>query len=110
MLRTHDGGATWALQPSGMMRDLHAISFQGPRIGTVVGQSGTMLRTTDAGATWTLAHSDPTTGLWAVSFADANDGTAVGDPEFYLRTTDGGITWTRQSIVAGSLGVSFVDA
>src|SRR5229473_129897 len=77
IVRTTDGGATWAVQTSGTTNTLTGVSFVDANIGTVVGAWGTILRTTDGGATWTPQWSG-TDLFYGLSFVDANIGTVVG--------------------------------
>lgn len=115
ILRTTDGGETWARQFGGTSATYRAVSFVDANTGTAVGSrfgQGFILRTTDGGATWTPGTRGTSASLSSVSFVDANIGTAVGQTGTILRTTDGGATWTPQT--SGTpvwlIGVSFVDA
>jgi photosystem II stability/assembly factor-like uncharacterized protein len=121
LLRTKDGGTTWAAisLPDGFTPD--DASFVGDRrawvAGRIGGQSGTteatgpvMYSTSDGGETWRqvfsardyhLPHSDSYWGGSAgVSFTDATNGWLYfkdSAMEGYLyRTTDGGVTWKQQ--------------
>ena len=79
IIRTTDGGNSWAIQSSGTTNTLYGVSFTDVNHGTAVGGSGTVVRTTDGGNTWSSQTSGTTNGLLAVSFTDANTGTAVGE-------------------------------
>jgi photosystem II stability/assembly factor-like uncharacterized protein len=52
ILRSGDGGATWAQVPCPVSSDLVAVAFAGERNAWAVGHDGVMLQSTDAGATW----------------------------------------------------------
>lgn len=112
ILRTTNGGATWAQQPNPITdaNDAHLVSdvhFFDTDTGVAVitkdsesvTQDISILRTTDGGTTWTTVPApDTTQHLSAVSFADQNAGFAVGNNTpgntcKVLRTTDGGQTW-----------------
>ena len=81
ILRTADGGATWASQWPVYYYTFFGVSFTDDKIGTVVGANFTMaaseypygadgariLRTTDGGATWKPQSSGTTNWLWAVT-------------------------------------------
>jgi photosystem II stability/assembly factor-like uncharacterized protein len=95
ILRTTDGGATWARQSSGTTAVLYGVSFVNADTATVVGYDGTtrlpvILRTTDGGATWTPQESGTNNSLGGVFFVDANTGWAVGGGGTILHTTTGG--------------------
>ena len=45
ILKTTDGGQTWARQESGTNQDIYNLAFSGPDTGTVVGGFGAILRT-----------------------------------------------------------------
>jgi photosystem II stability/assembly factor-like uncharacterized protein len=49
ILRTTDGGETWARQSSGTSVSLMAVSFADENNGTAVGAEGTILRTSTGG-------------------------------------------------------------
>jgi photosystem II stability/assembly factor-like uncharacterized protein len=51
ILRTTDGGSTWEPQSSGTSNPLRGVYFINAKVGTVVGDSGTILRTTNGGVT-----------------------------------------------------------
>jgi photosystem II stability/assembly factor-like uncharacterized protein len=91
ILRTTDGGVTWAVQRSGITTALSGVSFVNAFTGTVVGTDGVILRTTDGGLTWEAQISGTDKFLSDVHFTDELTGTAVGGA--ILRTTDGGNTW-----------------
>ena len=112
IIRTTDGGNSWAIQPSGTINTLYGVSFTDVNHGTAVGAFGTVVRTTDGGNTWSSQTSGTTNGLLAVSFTDANTGTAVGENGAIVRTTDGGNTWASEtSGTTNNLNaVSFTDA
>ena len=50
IMKSTDGGLTWATMPSGTTEDLVALFFTSPAAGYAVGTSGTILKTEDAGA------------------------------------------------------------
>jgi photosystem II stability/assembly factor-like uncharacterized protein len=106
ILRTADGGATWArvANPAPIdkldFRDVEAVA---PDVAYVLSiGSGTLSRiykTVDAGTSWTLlfANADPDAFYDAMAFWDANRGIAVSDSvkgAFVITTTmDGGKSW-----------------
>jgi hypothetical protein len=112
ILRTTDGGATWASQVSGTTNDLWGVSLPKADTGTAVGYDGIILRTTDGGSTWFKQTSSAWAVLYKVLFTDANTGTAVGEGGAIFRTTNGGSNWIWQpsGIWYHLRGVSFTDA
>ena len=104
ILKTTNGGASWAPQRSGTTKDLLAVSFLTTTSGWAVSRSGEILHTADGGTHWTLQHSGASQALRAVSFANARQGWVVGDGGLILATTNGGKTWKKQtSPVSGRL-------
>jgi photosystem II stability/assembly factor-like uncharacterized protein len=112
IVRTTDGGTTWALQSSGTSNHLYAVSFADASVGSAVGV-GTVFRTTNGGATWVRQPSGVPSSVYlkGVSFIDSNTGTAVGGSDI-LHTANSGTTWVSQpSGTTNSLyGVSLTDA
>ena len=101
ILRTSDGGATWAQQSTAA--PLWAVAFADENTGIVVGYRNLVLRTTDGGVTWKDLNVPEARlgGLRAVFLADPNTGTTAGGDGIF-RTTDGGVSWTR----GGSCGTT----
>jgi photosystem II stability/assembly factor-like uncharacterized protein len=97
ILKTTDGGITWAPQFFGNnVTALTDICFPTPSIGYAVGDNGRVIKTTNGGNTWSYLSS-VTVGIYeSVCFTNANDGYAVGDTIAY-RTTNGGITWSSMA-------------
>lgn len=108
LLRTLDGGATWAklTAPAGAekldFRDIDAFSDRvayALSIGS--GDTSRIYKTRDGGATWTLqfANTDPKVFLDALAFRDADRGFAFSDSVdgrfVILATANGGATWDR---------------
>jgi photosystem II stability/assembly factor-like uncharacterized protein len=72
LLRTTDGGVTWAAVP-GAPASAQAVCFGGPRDG-YVGSPGRIWRTTDGGTTWSPAFTEP-----AASSGHSTGQQAAGD-------------------------------
>ena len=83
ILKTTDGGISWAIQSSGTTNDLFDVDLVDSDNGTAVGRNGTILSTTNGGETWTLKASGTTNWLFGIFFADLNNGIAVGALEKY---------------------------
>ena len=112
ILRTTDGGTTWARQTGGTSKILVDVYFTDTNTGTAVGQNGTILTTSDGGDNWTSQVSGTTEFLAAVWYTDTNIGTVVGQKGTILRTGDGGTTWVSQTsgTTEHLTSVSFGDA
>jgi len=104
VLRTVDGGKTWARVPvpkaeSIDFRDIQAFSADSAVV-LAVGRPAHIFRTDDGGATWTETYADDTPGIFLDAFAwfDETTALALGDPiegRFVLVTTSfGGRNWT----------------
>lgn len=105
VLRTVDGGATWAnASPAGagtlQFRDIAASDAQ--HAVAMAAGSGTDSRlyvTSDGGSSWSLAYqnTDPAAFFDCMSFSDPQHGLVVSDPvggRFrILSTSDGGSAW-----------------
>jgi photosystem II stability/assembly factor-like uncharacterized protein len=113
LLRTSDGGATWARVPvPGQTNTEHAPDFWGgtwpdAAHGWLVGEYGTILRTADGGDTWTLVDAGTRDAFFTgVAFAGA-DGWIVGflpnnvARSVVYRTRDGGATWALERTLDG---------
>jgi photosystem II stability/assembly factor-like uncharacterized protein len=105
VLRTVDGGATWArVSPAGTealdFRDIEALDAETAYVLAIgSGDQSRILKTTDGGRRWAtqFVNDDPRKFFDAIAFWDAQRGLAVGDPVdgrfTVIRTTDGGATW-----------------
>lgn len=90
-MKTTDGGANWAVLPTGVSTPLTAVFFYDLSTGWAVGAGGKILCTTNGGSSWTLQPAPTTQNLWSVCFVSPYDGWAVGSNGVILRTTTGGI-------------------
>ncbi len=118
ILRTTDGGATWAVQFMGG-DSLYGVTFVDANRAIAVGfgGSGVILGSDNGGLSWTTRYVQRETNILGVSFGDANTGIAVGIRVGILtggkiwRTTDGGYTWAEVYDTPPELyGVSMVSA
>lgn len=115
LLVTHDGGATWQVQPLPVATSAGSFfdvpQFFDPKHGFMIyGSSQTapvvLLATSDGGSTW-VVRTLPGEVPFTSSFADANHGWAIGVtaadynrippvpaiPLPLYKTDDGGVTW-----------------
>ncbi len=117
ILRTVNGGTTWAPQTSGTTNNLYSVDLSSTSFGTTVGGDplfggGRVLRTSNGGVTWSSQSSGTGALLLGISLPDANNGTAVGNNGVIIHTTNGGATWISQSSGTSNhlYEVQFVDA
>jgi photosystem II stability/assembly factor-like uncharacterized protein len=100
ILKTNDGGITWAEIPCGHNKYLNSVFFANSTTGYIAGSDtanhGIMLKTTDGGASWTNLSIPANNGLQSVFFTDINTGYAAGADGIILKTMNGGINWTEQ--------------
>lgn len=113
VIKTVDGGATWAALDVGVTEALEALDFVDASLGWAVGANGTIIHTADGGQSWTQQLVDTTAEFLGVAFADANHGWAVATtPTTYddffeeytdwdaalWATSDGGQSWQQQTL------------
>lgn len=92
LLRSDDGGRTWAPLDAGTGVDLNALAFVTPWDGFAAGRDGTLLHTGD-GTSWTPLPRVTARTLHDVTVRADGLGLAVGDGGTVLRSADGGATW-----------------
>lgn len=99
IVRSADGGATWAMASTPADMRFSAVAFATATVGVAVGESGAIARSTDGGATWSPVASGSTGLFGSIAFANASIGViAGGATDTVLRTTDGGATWIPVTI------------
>jgi photosystem II stability/assembly factor-like uncharacterized protein len=104
MLRSQDGGRSFAPVATPTRDTLFGVSFADERNGWVVGAYGLILRSRDGGATWTKQGVTLTdelgeqraldSHLFGVAAVGPDEAWAVGDSGVILHSTDGE-TWAR---------------
>ena len=111
VMRTDDGGETWAriLVPS--KRELFHLDFVNSTRGWIVGDKGLILVTFDGGVNWQIQQSGTDKALYNIDFRDENDGFAVGGKGIILRTENGGTNWetVKTNFPETFLRVDFAD-
>jgi photosystem II stability/assembly factor-like uncharacterized protein len=95
LLRTTDGGSTWAIIHSDTNDYYSDMFFTDNQTGYAVGTR--IMKTTEGGDSWTVQAAPTTDRLSSVFFLDANTGFVAGDNGAILKTANGGTTWTNQS-------------
>jgi photosystem II stability/assembly factor-like uncharacterized protein len=116
ILRSTNGGASWASISSGTTERLGQVSFVDAMNGWIAATNGLLLKSEDSGATWTAKNPGIPTHFRDVCFVDQNTGWAGGSEwgpvtleGHIIKTTDGGETWESQLAVSGN-GLFFIDA
>ncbi|HEX9095160.1 MAG TPA: hypothetical protein VF990_03560 [Candidatus Dormibacteraeota bacterium] len=113
LLVTHDGGATWQVQPLPITPEAGGVSpprFFDPQHGQIIAWASSaspavLLVTSDGGSTW-VVRSIPGEIQFGGNFIDASHGWVIagsaadfdavpGVPLPLYRTEDGGLTWVR---------------
>jgi len=110
ILRTIDGGLTWASATSGVteyaIRDIYFIDNN---TGWAVGGNGSIFKSIDGGDTWATQTSGITAALFCVWFTDANTGFAAGEFGKRVKTIDGGATWLEQDMGTNNIFDMYFD-
>lgn len=89
ILRTTDGGDTWALIPTGFNWSFLALEFTGSTL-VACGMFGRVARSTDAGATWTIEQY---TGKDHLSLSHRNGVLVMCSEGAVYRSLTNGQTW-----------------
>ena len=97
LMRTSNGGQTWAYRQASPAVDLEAVDFLDANNGWVAGAEGRIWRSSDGGATWVSQGTPTVNRLTDIQLLDAMTGWAVGRGGTILRTSNGGQTWSPQT-------------
>jgi photosystem II stability/assembly factor-like uncharacterized protein len=100
ILRTSDGGKTWARLASGTRADLHGVWGSSAKDLYVVGDGNLVLHSSDGGKSW-KASNPPTgvvTALEGVWGSGPKDVYVVGVNGAVAHSGDGGKTWVSQNV------------
>ena len=98
MIRSIDGGSTWAPVNIFNTSFLKSVCFVTPDIGYCSGGNGVILKTINAGNTWQSQNSGTELNLECIYFVNELVGIAVGGTPasaIILKTTNGGSTWNQ---------------
>ncbi|HJW25516.1 MAG TPA: YCF48-related protein [Rhodocyclaceae bacterium] len=97
IVRSIDGGKSWASQPTGIQNNLLGIAAWDPQHATAVGNLGTIIETADGGNTWAEAKTPASSNPNKLFRVHIFDGVAwaVGEFGALLQSKDRGLTWTR---------------
>jgi photosystem II stability/assembly factor-like uncharacterized protein len=110
ILRSDDGGASWAEISQGPRLELNAMHMVDANTGWVAGSNGTFAKTVDGGRHW-ISQPAPGGGtiLRDIQFLSADTGWASAWLGVY-RTVDGGKTWAAAEKGQGGDYFCFTDS
>jgi photosystem II stability/assembly factor-like uncharacterized protein len=97
ILKSVNGGQTWAQQTSPTDNFLFKTYFVNKSTGWIAGDNGIILKTIDGGKSWFIQDTPVQSRLYDISFLDENTGWAVGRDGIILHTINGGRTWNAQT-------------
>ncbi len=111
LVKTTDGGNTWAHLHAGTGKDFHCIFFTDDQTGYVAGEDHSLFKTSDGGITWQPLTS-PAGTAWSMQFLTASFGFMTGNTNSIFRTQDGGANWLPITFTSPKkyLGIHFPDA
>lgn len=98
MIRSSNGGSTWAPVNIFNTSFFKSVCFVTPNIGYCSGGNGVILKTINGGNTWQSQNSGTELNLECISFVNELVGIAVGGTPtsaIILKTTNGGSTWNQ---------------
>lgn len=111
ILKTADGGNSWAVMSIDTKRPLSAIHFVNSTIGWVVGSDGVIGRSSSGGQSWTMLTSPTVVNLNSVFASSQTTVWAVGDNGTILKASNGVTFIPVTSGVTNNLNdVFFCDA
>lgn len=104
ILRSEDGGATWAGFRTEVRRTLTGLAFDGEKQGIAVGHGGVILRTVDGGRTWNAINAEEANGasLLGVTLLGPKHFIVYGAFGLLLESLDGGESWARKQVGSDS--------
>jgi YVTN family beta-propeller protein len=102
LVKTTDGGRSWAQVLPVVPYPLYAVTMVGPKVAFGLGTAGdptAVVRTDDAGTSWTTVGQLPALpspyGGASLAFANRSDGVAVSMSGALYRTANGGRSWRQ---------------
>lgn len=130
ILKTEDGGKTWARKmarsaadqgqnqrPRPLRANLMGAQMLNAEVGFIAGSENTILKTTDGGETWVGSSQRARVGetrnnLENIWFVSPTHGWIVGSFGTLLHTTDGGETWEKRDTGFDNnlFGIHFLNA
>lgn len=115
IVRSNDGGKTWAIQATNSRQHIQDISAWDSQRAVVVGNQGVVFVTGDGGRSWKevqVPKSSVANKLIRVKTFPDGSAWTIGEMGAVLVTHDYGTTWTRQSKEedVGWNDVTFIDS
>jgi photosystem II stability/assembly factor-like uncharacterized protein len=101
VLKTSDGGRSWARCSDWILETLRSMSFVDRKTGWAVGVTGRVLGTKDGGKSWkTISETNVSNTAEKINFLDRKHGLVVGyDGHLGVRITDdAGLSWREPEI------------
>ena len=110
ILRSEDGGLTWAAISTdweAILNDflephLYDVQVSESGVVTIVGEFELVVRSPDGGETWETVHTGEAS-LFGLNLNADGSGYAVGQDGRVIRTSDGGLSWSE--VVTPSTGI-----
>jgi photosystem II stability/assembly factor-like uncharacterized protein len=94
MLKTIDGGKTWALKQSNSKDHFKQVQMVTNTVSYACGDKGTVTKSTDDGDSWVKLVPVTASQLSGLFFFDENNGMVVGQYGASFITNNGGVSWT----------------
>jgi photosystem II stability/assembly factor-like uncharacterized protein len=92
LLRTVDGGNSWAVQMDETQGDFLSLQFLDSKTGWLVGVGGQIFKTDNGGLSWEHQKTFTNENFHKVRFTDPQNGWIVSDTSIY-HTTNAGNSW-----------------
>ncbi|QQS35016.1 MAG: T9SS type A sorting domain-containing protein [Ignavibacteriales bacterium] len=94
IVRTTDGGNSWAEHSSIINEELNTIKF-GTQLGFIGGANGLLLRSTDSGNNWVQIPLNINKEIKSILFYSLTTIWLVGKDGLIMRSEDAGISWSQ---------------
>jgi photosystem II stability/assembly factor-like uncharacterized protein len=117
VMKSADGGVTWAILNTGTTKNLRQADFLqngliAYAVGNAIGTGSSIIKTTDGGINWQNLNIDPIYYLSSIDFIDEQTGFVGGsiglESNFIFKTTDGGLNWIQSdSLDEGIIAIKF---
>lgn len=98
ILKTIDGGLSWAEQEAPTENKMLAVDFFNQNRGLIVGEKGQVYLTTNGGTSWQLQNLGTESALKKVKFINENRAYIVGEEGEVYRSSNGGQSWSKQQV------------
>jgi photosystem II stability/assembly factor-like uncharacterized protein len=104
VMKSADGGVTWAILNTGTTKNLRQADFlqnglTAYALGYAQGAGSCIIKTTDGGINWQNVNINQNYYLYSIDFIDEQTGFVGGriglENNFIFKTTDGGLNWSQ---------------